>query len=120
MSEPSHKYTSRVAKTIVENAIRFGMPVPKVETMYGYAKRSADESVSKVNYENEQDKNTAFFTLCRRFFEAGLKRYSAKMPEYEKDEVREILTRNRDKLIEGLTKHDTDPHGKGTKEATQG
>lgn len=120
MSEPSHKYTPRVAKTIVENAIRFGMPVPKVETMYGYAKRSADEAVSKENYHNEQDKNTAFFTLCRRFFESGLKKYSAKMPEYEKDEVRAILTRNRDKLIEGLTKHDTYPNGKGTQEAARG
>lgn len=120
MSEPTNKYPKRVAKTIVEQAIVFGMPVPKVESMYEYAKNGAYEAVSKTEYATEAARNAAYFTLFRRFFKAGLKKYSSKMPEFDKAEVREILTRNRDKLIEGLTKHDTDQQGEGHATAQEG
>ena len=120
MSEPSHKYPYRVAKTIVEQAIVFGMPVPKVESMYEYAKNGANDAVSKTEYATEEARNAAYFTLLRRFFKAGLKKYSSKMPELDRTEVREILTRNRDKLIEGLTKNDTDNQGEGTAATQEG
>ena len=120
MSEPNHKYAKRIAKAIVDNAITFGMPVPKVESMYEYAKNGAYEAVSKTDYATEAARNAAYFTLFRRFFKAGLKKYSSKMPEFDKAEVREILTRNRAKLIDGLTKHDTDQQGEGTAAAQEG
>ena len=118
MSEPNHKYAKRIAKAIVDNAIMFGMPVPKVESMYEYAKKGAGDVVSKKSYVNDLARTTAYFTILRHFFKAGLKKYSAKMPEMDKMEVRAILTRNRDKLIEGLTRND-DGTQDGGKEPSQ-
>lgn len=111
MSEPTHKYPPRVAVNIVDSAIEFGMPVPRVETMYEFAKSGAAEATGKVSYGSEAERNAAFFTLLRRFFRAGLKKYSARMCEFEKAEVREILTRNRYKLIEGLTRNEAEKPG---------
>ena len=83
MSEPTNKYPKRVAKTIVEQAIVFGMPVPKVESMYEYAKNGAYEAVSKTEYATEAARNAAYFTLFRRFFKAG-QTSKAKEPQQPK------------------------------------
>lgn len=122
MSEPSHKYPKRVAKTIVDHAISFGMPVPKVENMYEYAKSGASRAVDLAasSYPDEMARNTAYFAIFRRFFLSGLKKYSSRMPEYEKTEVREIITRNRDKLIEGLTRNDSEKNNGGDQTQKQG
>ena len=120
MSDPNHKYAKRIAKAIVENAILFGMPVPKVESMYEYAKKGAGDIVSKKSYVNEMARSTAYFTLLRHFFKAGLKKYSAKMSEFDKMEIRAILTRNRDKLIEGLTRNDDSTQAEGKEQSQEG
>lgn len=104
MSEEKHIYQARTAKMIVDSAIMYGMPVPKVESMFDYAKKGAAEIVAKREFAEGKQRNSQFFSLLRKFFDAGLRKYSAKMPEYEKMEIREILTRNRENLIRGLTK----------------
>lgn len=108
MSEEKHIYSERVARAIVDKAILYGMPVPKVESMYEYAKRGATESVTKIQWTDEKRRNARYFTLLRNFMEAGLKKYSAKMSDSSKTEIREILMKNRDKLIKGLTKFEPD------------
>lgn len=113
MSEQNNKYPERVARMIVDQAIVYGMPVPRVEKMYDYAKAGAAEITSKTGYDDEKRRNSQFFTLLRRFFTAGLKKYSSKMPEYEKMEIRGILTRNRERLIQERTRDETqEPPGK--------
>lgn len=104
MSEAKHIYQARTAKMLVDSAIMYGMPLPKVESMFDYAKKGAAEIVGQKEWADGKKRNSQFFTLVRRFFNAGLKKYSDKMPEYEKMEIRDVLTRNRDNLIEGLTK----------------
>ena len=70
MSEPNHKYAKRIAKAIVDNAIMFGMPVPKVESMYEYAKKGAGDVVSKKSYVNDLARTTAYFLQMGNFYKA--------------------------------------------------
>ena len=106
MSE-HNTYPARVAKMIVENAIVYGMPVPRVAGMYDIAKVSAKGTPG----ENKPTADTLewrarYFTLLRNIFQAGLRKYSMKMPEKDKLEIREILIRNREKLIKEWSRSD--------------
>lgn len=109
MSTIEFTYPARVARMLVDKAIVYGIPLTKVEAMYRMAKHSAKKKVP------EPDQKAAYFTVLRRIFEAGIRKYSEKCKELDKMEVREILTRNRDKLIAGLTRIDNGP-----KEGNQG
>jgi hypothetical protein len=102
-------YPARVAKMIVENAIVYGMPVPRVAGMYDIAKVSAKGNSDETKpFADTLEWRARYFTLLRNIFQAGLRKYSMKMQEKDKLEIREILTRNREKLIEEWTnKRDT-------------
>lgn len=105
MDEQKHTYPARTARVIVEKAIQYGMPVPKVVNMYETAKTGAKESNStKMQGSDGKSWRAAYFTVLRNMFESGLKKYSAKMPAFCRDEVKGILTRNKEKLIEELTR----------------
>ena len=100
-------YPARVAKMIVENAIVYGMPVPRVAGMYDIAKVSARGNSDETKpFADTLEWRARYFTLLRNIFQAGLRKYSMKMQEKDKLEIREILTRNREKLIEEWTKRD--------------
>ena len=97
MDEQKHTYPARTARLIVEKAIQYGMPVPKVVNMYETAKTGAKESNStKMQGSDGKSWRAAYFTVLRNMFESGLKKYSAKMPAFCRDEVKGILTRNKD------------------------
>lgn len=111
MSTIENRYPARVARMLVDKAIVYGIPLTKVEAMYRMAKQSARQKVPDI------DRNRpAYFNILRHIFEAGIRKYSAKCNQLDKMEVREILTRNRDKLIAGLTRIDNGPKegNKGT------
>ena len=100
-------YPARVAKMIVENALVSGMPVPRVAGMYDIAKVSAKGNSDETKpFADTLEWRARYFTLLRNIFQAGLRKYSMKMQEKDKLEIREILTRNREKLIEEWTKRD--------------
>ena len=104
MSTIEFTYPARVARMLVDKAIVYGIPLTKVEAMYRMAKQSARQKVPNL------DKNRpAYFTILRNIFEAGIRKYSENCKELDKMEVREILTRNRDRLIAGLTRIDNGP-----------
>ena len=93
-------YPARVAKMIVEDAIVYGMPVPRVAGMYDIAKVSARGGSDEAKpFGDTLEWKARYFTLLRNIYRSGLKKYSAKMPDMDKMEIREILTRNREKLI---------------------
>ena len=102
MESKVKKYPAKVAKLLVDNAIVYGMPVPNVEKMYECATVTASNMFGAPDFlkaNNNKAGLARYYTVRRNIFLAGLKKYSAKMAEIAKLEIREILTRNRERLI---------------------
>lgn len=110
MSTIENRYPARVARMLVDKAIVYGIPLTKVEAMYRMAKQSARQKVPDID-----SNRPAYFNILRHIFEAGIRKYSEKCKELDKMEVREILTRNRDRLVAGLTRNED-----GQKEGNKG
>ena len=99
MSSNHNTYPEKVAKAIVDKAIVHGMPVTKVAHMYDLAKDYAKGAVAGRTDRDSRQYRAAYFTCLRNMLESGCRKYAAKIKDSDRQEIREILTRNHDKLI---------------------
>jgi len=117
MSDTHKKYHPRVANMLVDNATVFGMPVPTVARIYESAKDAARKAIAGRYVHRPLAWKGAYFSCLRRMLEIRCFNYANKMPDYDRNEIREALLRNPDQLLKDWTE-DAKETGQGRKTGT--
>lgn len=98
------KYSARTAKSIVDNAIVYGMPVSKVVVMYERAR----ETIKHPGKPGDRQADQVYYAALNSMFLGGLIKYSSMLSFNDGIRNRKFLLPQREKLIASLTKNEPD------------
>lgn len=91
MTTERKTYPMKTALYLVDRSVQYGIPVPKVAELYSNAKDQARCSAAAMYQEGTPEWKHAYFSTLYSIFMRKLEKYSSKMSQESRREIRDVV-----------------------------